>query len=105
MKLTYKTLITLPLRDNPPGQPMLVNDMIKIYPNPVTTTLNIHGMKELHKPLLAQVCDIYGRVMIEEKSYRNDFIINVSSLHTGAYLLKLYNGYDRELQVERIIKK
>lgn len=105
LKLTYKTLITLPLRDNPPGRPVVVNDMVQIYPNPVSDRLNIHGIKELHKPVLAQVCDAYGRVLREMKSFRNDFSIDVASLPAGPYLLKLFNGYDREVQVEKFIKK
>lgn len=42
--------------------------------------------------------------MKEEISYRNDFKISITSLIPGTYLLKLYNGYDQEVQIEKFIK-
>lgn len=105
LKLTYKNLITLPLRDNPPGRPVVVNDLVRIYPNPVTDRLYIHGKKDLRKPLLAQVYELHGRLLSETSSYKNDFGVDVSSLPPGTYILKLYNGYDFEVQVEKFIRK
>lgn len=105
LRLTYKTLITLPLNTNPPLRPPVVKDLVQIFPNPVQNIINIHGKKELRKPLRVQICDIYGRLLKEEKSYKNDFSIDVSSLPPGAYLLKLYNGYDMEVQIEKFIKE
>lgn len=105
LRLTYKTLITLPLHNDPPARPPVVKDLVQIFPNPVHDMLNIHGKKNLQKPLLVQVCDIYGRVLKEETSFKNDFSVNVSSLTPGAYILKLFNGYDIEVQVEKFIKE
>ncbi len=104
LKLTYKTLITLPLGDDPPGPPV-VKDLIQIYPNPVDKVLFVHGKKELRKPLLAQVYDMYGRKLREVASFYNDFSIDVSNLTPGSYVLKLYNGYDLEVQIEKFIKR
>ena len=67
--------------------------------------INVHGKKELRKPLLVQICDIYGRVLKEANSYHNDFSVDVSSIKPGTYLLKLYNGYDMEVQIEKFIKQ
>ncbi|NOT51308.1 MAG: T9SS type A sorting domain-containing protein [Chitinophagaceae bacterium] len=105
LKLTYKTLITLPLNNSSPVRPPVVKDLVQIFPNPVQSVINIHSKKELRKPLLVQICDIYGRLLKEEKSYKNDFSINVSSLTPGTYLLKLFNGYDMEVQIEKFIKE
>lgn len=105
LRLTYKTMLTLPITNNPRSGPPVVKDLVQIYPNPVVTTLNIHGKKELRKPLLAQVCDIHGRVLKEETSYKNDFTVDVSGLKPGSYLLKLFNGYDLEVQIEKFIKQ
>lgn len=105
LKLSYKTLITLPLDENPRGGPPVVRDLIQIYPNPADDILYIHGKKELHKPLLVQVYDIYGRKLKEETSFKNDFSINITSLRPGSYVLKLYNGYDLEVQIEKFIKR
>lgn len=105
LKLTYKTLITLPLNTNPLSKPPVVTDLVQIFPNPAKTTVYIHGKKNLRKPLLVQICDIFGRVLKQETSFQNDFSVDVSSLKPGSYLLKLYNGYDMEVQIEKFIKE
>lgn len=105
LKLTYKTLITLPINDNPPAGPPVVKDLISIYPNPAQEILFVHGKKELRKPLLVQIYDIHGRMLITETSFKNDFSVNLASLRPGSYILKLYNGYDMEVQIEKFIKK
>lgn len=104
-RLSYKSLILLPIDDHPRGGPPVVKDLIQIFPNPVENTLFIHGKKELNKPLLAQVYDMYGRRLREVTSFHNDFSIDVSSLRPGTYVLKLYNGYDLEVQIEKFIKR
>ncbi len=83
----------------------IVKDLVQIFPNPVVSIINIHGKKELKKPLLVQICDLYGQLLKEGISYQNDFSIEVSSLKAGAYLLKLYNGYGVEVQIEKFIKQ
>ncbi len=104
MEYTY-TGIVLSLNDNPGVRPARVKDLISVYPNPTTDILYIHGKKELRKPLLIQLYDVYGRMLKEETSFRNDFPVDVSFFRPGIYLLKLYNGLDMEVQVEKFIKK
>lgn len=67
--------------------------------------LYIQGKKELRKPLLVQLYDVYGRMLKEETRFRNDFPVDVSFFRPGTYLLKLYNGYEMEVQIEKFIKK
>jgi PQQ-dependent dehydrogenase (s-GDH family) len=105
LKLTYKTLLILPINNNPPATPPVVKDLVQIYPNPVTTLLYIHGKKELRKPLLVQIYDMYGRMIKEQTSFKNDFSVDVHAFRAGAYVLKLYNGYDLEVQIEKFIKE
>ena len=105
LRLTYKTLLVLALNENPRNGPPVVKDLVQIFPNPVVNIINVHGKKELRKPLLVQICDIYGRVLKEANSYHNDFSVDVSSIKPGTYLLKLYNGYDMEVQIEKFIKQ
>jgi hypothetical protein len=104
MEYTYTGTI-LSLNENPGIRPAKVKDMISIYPNPADNILYIHGKKELRKPLLAQLFDVYGRMLKEETSFRNDFSINISFFRPGTYLLKLYNGNDMEVQIEKFVKK
>ena len=104
MEYTYAGII-LSLDENPGVRPVRVKDLISIYPNPAGNILYIHGKKNLRKPLLAQVCDIYGRVIMQQTSFQNDFTVDVSYLKPGSYLLKLYNGYDMEVQIEKFLKQ
>ncbi|HWR33024.1 MAG TPA: PQQ-dependent sugar dehydrogenase [Chitinophagaceae bacterium] len=104
MEYTYAGVI-LSLNENPGTRPPRVNDLISIFPNPTEGILNIHGKKNLRKPLLVQICDIYGRVLKVATSFQNDFSIDVSMLQPGSYLLKLFNGYDMEVQIEKFIKE
>jgi PQQ-dependent dehydrogenase (s-GDH family) len=104
MEYTYAGII-LPLNENTGIRPVRVEDLISIYPNPATNILYVHGKKELRKPLLLQICDIYGRTVKEETSFRNDFTVDISALKPGAFLLKLYNGNDIEVQIEKFIKQ
>ncbi|MER3497372.1 MAG: hypothetical protein C4308_01410 [Chitinophagaceae bacterium] len=105
LKLSYKTLLTLPIRNDNRLRPVVVNDMVSIFPNPVHNTIYVHGKKQLHKPLRFQVVDINGYVLKEMLSYQNDFSVNVSSLLPGVYVVKLYNGYDAEVQIQKILKR
>ncbi len=104
LMLTYKTMITLPLNENPLAGPPVVKDLVRIFPNPVHDRLYIQGKKQLRKPLLVQVYDAFGKMLISETSYQNDFSVDVNTLRPGVYVLKLYNGYDMEVQIEKFIK-
>ncbi len=104
MEYTYAGVI-LSLNENPGVRPVRVEDLISIYPNPATRTIYIHGKRELRKPLLVQIYDLHGRMLKEETSFRNDFSVDISRLIAGTYILKLYNGYDMEVQIEKFIKQ
>ena len=93
------------MNENPGVRPVRVEDLISIYPNPATRTIYIHGKRELRKPLLVQIYDLHGRMLKEETSFRNDFSVDISRLIAGTYILKLYNGNDMEVQIEKFIKQ
>jgi aldose sugar dehydrogenase len=101
---TYSGVV-LSLNDNPGVRPEKVKDLISIYPNPTAGNLYIHGKKELRKPLMVQLYDVYGRILKEQTSFRNDFPVDVSGFRPGTYFLKLYNGYGMEVQIEKFVKQ
>jgi PQQ-dependent dehydrogenase (s-GDH family) len=76
-----------------------------VRPNPVQQILYIHGKKDFHKPLQAELYDLSGKVLRKEQEFKNDFSIDVTSLKPGVYILKMYNGYDVEEQVYKVIKQ
>jgi hypothetical protein len=82
----------------------VVANLMKVYPNPVTGTLYVESKKEMRKPLLAQFYDATGRVVKETTSYQNKFSIDISSLPRGMYIFKLYNTYEVQMQIEKVVK-
>ena len=95
----------LSIKDNQNQTPKLVSDLIRVYPNPVKDVINVQGKKELHKPLFVQLFDINGKLLREATSFQNSFTINIADFKRGIYTLKLYNGYEMEVQIEKIIKQ
>jgi aldose sugar dehydrogenase len=93
----------LAINDNS-DKPTVVKNLVKIYPNPVSNILYIQGKKEMRKPLLVQLYDINGKLVNVTTSYKNNFSIDISSLSKGIYTFKLYNAFDVEMQIEKIIK-
>jgi aldose sugar dehydrogenase len=93
----------LAINDNS-DKPTVVKNLVKIYPNPVSNILYVQGKKEMRKPLLVQMYDINGKLVNVTTSYKNNFSIDISSLSKGIYTFKLYNAFDVEMQIEKIIK-
>ena len=83
---------------------IVVKNLVKIYPNPGSNILNVQAKKEMRKPLLAQLYDMNGKLVNATTSYKNNFSIDISSLPKGIYTFKLYNAFDVEMQIEKIIK-
>lgn len=101
MEYTY-TGPTLSI-NNDAVNPRVVKNLMKIYPNPASGILNVESKKEMRKPLRAQLYDIAGRLVLEKTAYQNNFKIDISFLQKGIYTFKLYNTYDVEMQIEKII--
>lgn len=102
MEYTYTGPVLAIDYDN--GNPRVVKNLVRVYPNPFTSTLQVQGKKEMRKPLRAQLYDITGKLVIEKTSYMNNFSIDVSAIPQGVYTFKLYNTFEVEMQIEKIIK-
>lgn len=102
MEYTYSGAVLAIGED--PATPRVVDNLVRIYPNPVANILYVESKKEMRKPLLAQFIDATGRVVKEMLSYQNKFSVDISALPRGLYTFKLYNTYEVEMQIEKIIK-
>lgn len=80
------------------------NDFL-VRPNPVQQTLYVHGKKDFHKPLQIELYDLTGKMLIRQQSFKNDFSIYVSSLKAGVYVLKMYNSFDVQVQIDKVMKQ
>lgn len=65
-----------------------VNDF-KIYPNPTTNTLNISSKISGNKKV--SIFDVTGKLIKSIEENNDDFIIDVSNLKNGSYILKINN--------------
>ena len=60
---------------------------ITIYPNPATTVLNLSSTEMMN--MIVSITDITGRVIQTEKVMDSFYVIDVSNLSSGIYLLRL----------------
>jgi hypothetical protein len=75
---------------------------ISIYPNPVTTTLNLSstGMSDFKLSIL----DITGKVIKTERMLDQTFAFDVSGLASGMYMLRLVS-HDGASKVVKFVKR
>jgi hypothetical protein len=72
----------------------------RLYPNPVTTTLNIEGVDNFNN---IKIFDMAGKVVYSQPVSNRNFRINVSNLNKGVYIVNLYN--DKGVQTTKFVKK
>ncbi len=102
MKYTY-TGYLLPITDNR-VHPSRVTDMVRLFPNPASDRFTVKGKREFRKPLRVQVFGMTGRMMKEVFSFRNEFSVDIAELLPGIYFVKIFNGNEQEVQVEKLVK-
>lgn len=93
----------LPITD-PYVRPIRNNAVIKIYPNPVNTELNVELAKNTSKPVSVDIYDVTGRLIMQQTNYSDNFKINTSQLKDGIYIFKLYNRYNIIQTIEKLVK-
>lgn len=68
---------------------------VRIYPNPVTSELTVNAISEQGE---FKLLDLNGRVVYEGRYGHSEFTLDLSSLNSGCYLLKL------DQQILRVLK-
>jgi aldose sugar dehydrogenase len=76
---------------------------VNVYPNPATQYITVQFEKGLHKPIYYKLTDVSGRLVLEDRTTKDQFNIMVDHLPKGMYMLKLYNGYRIEVKTEKIV--
>ncbi len=102
--LEYKyTGGVLSVTENSSGRNSSTARNFNIYPNPVASLLKVDVKRNISRPLRYQLATVSGRTVLEGKTIRDKFEINVSRLPAGMYILKIYNGYGIPAAFEKII--
>lgn len=76
-----------------------------VRPNPVSQTLYVQSKKNFNRLLQVELYDLKGKMVLRQQETRQNFSIDVSTLRPGVYVLKMYNDYDVDQQVYKVIKQ
>ena len=76
---------------------------ISVFPNPATNFVTVQFERGLHKPIRYQLFTASGKLVSEAVTSKDEFTIPLAHLAKGVYVLKLYNGYDIEVKLEKIV--
>jgi hypothetical protein len=94
----------LPLGDKPVTVNTVRKYDISIFPNPASQFLSVRIAEGgFTRPTRFQILDLTGKVVVQGNSVQKDFNIDIVSLISGVYILKLRNGYGLEIATEKII--
>lgn len=94
--------IILPIRERPEELPAR-KYTTSVYPNPATSYIQVETEPAVQKPIRYRLIDMNGKLIVDEKTARNNFTIETGRFKRGIYILKLYNGYGSEIRMDKII--
>lgn len=102
LRMVY--LETLALKRNYiPERPVNNREATLIYPNPASKFLHVICKSGMRKPYLVQLFNISGTLMLQETHDQDNFIIDIGKCKPGVYVLRLYNGYQININTQKII--
>ncbi len=78
------------------------NQLISIYPNPVTDHLFIKTAQT--NEYFLQIFDIYGRLVFEQELNKRESMVPISNLKKGIYHVVIYNNDNNKVLSDKIIK-
>ena len=67
------------------------NNSIKVYPNPVSDQLKIEFSNDITEPYLLTLYDMEGREVLQLKDQQKSIQLQLASVKSGIYLLKINN--------------
>jgi len=85
--------IPITLIDNTNVDEFLSSENISIYPNPVTSVMNIKFNKYRNELVEMEIFDLTGKIVREAKILNGLTTIDVEDLDNGIYFVKLNNGH------------
>ena len=86
-----------------PAKPVNNREATVIYPNPTSKYIHVLIKSGLHKPFFVQLYDISGRIVLQHTTDQDNFTLDVGNFRAGIYILRLYNGYDVNINTQKII--
>jgi len=104
--LTILLLATLPFLSNAQRALKAIDNnevaiKVKFYPNPVANNLNIELTEALNKGYTLNVFSFLGRVVHTQSISNEKFLLNVTNLPVGIYLLQVKDNAGKVLSTNR----
>lgn len=79
---------------------------VSVYPNPVKNTLNFELKNQDLNIDRFEIYDIKGAKVLSQNISKNETLsVNVSSLNTGAYFVKLLDATGKKVAIKKIVKE
>jgi PQQ-dependent dehydrogenase (s-GDH family) len=103
LKFTYVSGGILSLRDRDSVALSRKTYRVNVFPNPTNKFIIVSFEIGVHKPVVCQLMDMTGKVVLTKQTNQNNFTIEVGHLKRGVYILKIYNGYGIEVKMEKMI--
>ncbi|UAY52794.1 PQQ-dependent sugar dehydrogenase [Ferruginibacter albus] len=75
----------------------------KFYPIPTSKILNVECKQNTAKPLRYNIYDAAGKLVLQGTNTHDKFEINVEGLFKGIYIIKLFDGYNRNVITDKIV--
>jgi hypothetical protein len=80
-----------------------LNDIISLYPNPVSTELHIDAQLAENKNMRMELYDINGKILGKETIVPPNHVLNLEKFANGTYVLRIFIGDD--FKTYKIIKE
>lgn len=86
-----------------PGTPANARTEVKVFPNPVTTSLLVQIARNVSKPISYALYDLQGNKVAAGNTLQSNFSIAVGKLSRAVYILKLYSGHDINILTQKVV--
>jgi len=94
-------LMTRPKNSDPPDVVTeSVMDKVKMYPNPVTSTLTVTNLKNMH----VEIYNIVGQQIVKHEDVSGDISIEMKEYSDGIYFVKIQNGKSVRTEKIKLVK-
>jgi hypothetical protein len=77
----------------------LNKDDIKVFPIPIQSNLNFLNIQLNYR---IEISNILGETIYNEKSFSNEYSIDIRKFQNGIYIIKVFNEFDKLLLIRKI---
>lgn len=81
----------------------LLNDNVKIYPNPSAGLFKVSSGNKISGELNVRVVNILGNIVLSQSYNTTDFDVDISSLSNGIYYIRI--SYKNEVIIKKVVKQ